>query len=94
VEAARGQFCADRSIAYLGTGKLDLRRLRELALELTGASQMIYSESNRLIRRTIITAVALVVWFYTQSLIGARPCLPRASGIGFTNSQSHGMPIS
>ncbi len=41
---------------------------------------MIYSESNRLIRRTIITAVALVVWFYTQSLIGARP-VP-AGGIG------------
>jgi len=41
---------------------------------------MIYSESNRLIRRTIITAVALIVWFYTQSLIGARP-VP-AAGIG------------
>lgn len=41
---------------------------------------MIYSEGSRLIRRTIVTAVALVVWFYTQSLIGARP-VP-ATGIG------------
>ena len=41
---------------------------------------MIFSKSNRPIRRVIFTAVALIVWFYTQSLIGARP-LP-ASGIG------------
>jgi len=41
---------------------------------------MIYSENNRLIRRAIITTVVLVVWFYTQSLIGARP-VP-ATGIG------------
>ena len=41
---------------------------------------MIYSRSNRWLRRAIITAVALVIWFYTQSLIGARP-IP-ANGIG------------
>jgi len=41
---------------------------------------MIFSKSNRPIRRVILTAVALAVWFYTQSLIAARP-LP-ASGIG------------
>jgi len=41
---------------------------------------MIFSESSRPIRRTILTVVALAVWFYTQSLIGARP-LP-AQGIG------------
>jgi len=40
---------------------------------------MIFSKSSRPIRRVILTAVALLVWFYTQSLIGARP-LP-ASGI-------------
>ena len=34
---------------------------------------MIFSKSGRPIRRVILTAVALVVWFYTQSLIGARP---------------------
>jgi hypothetical protein len=41
---------------------------------------MIFSKSNRPIRRVILTVMALVVWFYTQSLIGARP-LP-AVGIG------------
>src|SRR5579859_1951551 len=41
---------------------------------------MIFSKSTRPIRRVILTGVALVVWFYTQALIGARP-LP-ASGIG------------
>jgi len=41
---------------------------------------MIFSKSGRPIRRVILTAVALVIWFYTQSLIGARP-LP-AAGIG------------
>ena len=41
---------------------------------------MIFSKSGRPIRRVILTAVALVVWFYTQSLIGVRP-LP-AAGIG------------
>jgi hypothetical protein len=41
---------------------------------------MIFSKSGRPIRRVMITVVALVVWFYTQSLIGARP-LP-SSGIG------------
>ncbi|HWZ96584.1 MAG TPA: phosphatase PAP2-related protein [Candidatus Dormibacteraeota bacterium] len=41
---------------------------------------MIYSRSNRWIRRITISAVALVVWFYTQKLIGARP-VP-ATGIG------------
>lgn len=41
---------------------------------------MIFSTSNRWIRRAVITVVALAVWFYTQSLIGARP-LP-ATGIG------------
>jgi hypothetical protein len=39
-----------------------------------------FSRSSRPIRRTILTAVALAVWFYTQSLIGARPS--PASGIG------------
>lgn len=41
---------------------------------------MIFSKSSRPIRRVILTAVALVVWFYTQSLIGARPLT--VSGIG------------
>jgi PAP2 superfamily C-terminal len=41
---------------------------------------MIYSKSSRPIRRTIITVVALGIWFYSQSLLGARP-LP-AAGIG------------
>jgi hypothetical protein len=41
---------------------------------------MIFSKSTRPIRRVILTGMALVVWFYTQALIGARP-LP-ASGIG------------
>lgn len=39
-----------------------------------------FSRSSRPIRRTILTAVALAVWFYTQSLIGARPS--PANGIG------------
>jgi len=39
-----------------------------------------FSKSSRLIRRTLLTAVALLVWFYTQSLIGARPSV--ANGIG------------
>src|SRR5258707_9488916 len=34
---------------------------------------MIFARSSRPIRRVILTAVALAVWFYTQSLIGARP---------------------
>jgi PAP2 superfamily C-terminal len=41
---------------------------------------VIYSARTRPIRRTIITAAALVIWFYTQRLIGARP-VP-AQGIG------------
>jgi len=41
---------------------------------------MIFSKSGRPIRRVILTAVALVVWFYTQSLIGALPS--PAEGIG------------
>jgi len=41
---------------------------------------MIFSERNRWIRRTVITAVALLIWFYSQSLLGARP-LP-STGIG------------
>jgi len=41
---------------------------------------MIFAKSSRPIRRVILTAVALVIWFYTQSLIGARPS--PASGIG------------
>src|SRR5258706_9147470 len=41
---------------------------------------MIFAKSSRPIRRVILTAVALVVWFYTQSLIGARPS--PAAGIG------------
>lgn len=39
-----------------------------------------FSKSNRPIRRTIITVVAVGIWFYSQSLLGARP-LP-AAGIG------------
>jgi len=34
---------------------------------------MTFSRSSRPFRRVVLTAVALVVWFYTQSLIGARP---------------------
>jgi len=41
---------------------------------------MIFSRSSRPLRRIILTAIALVAWFYTQSLIGARP-VP-ATGIG------------
>jgi len=41
---------------------------------------MIFAKSSRPIRRVILTAVALIVWFYTQSLIGARPS--PAAGIG------------
>lgn len=41
---------------------------------------MIYSKRSRPVRRFILTAIALVIWFYTQSLIGARP-VP-TSGIG------------
>jgi len=41
---------------------------------------MIFAKSSRPIRRVILTAVALVVWFYTQSLIGERPS--PATGIG------------
>ena len=41
---------------------------------------MMVSKGSRPIRRTILTVVALAVWFYTQSLIGARPS--PAHGIG------------
>jgi len=41
---------------------------------------MIFSRSSRPLRRVVLTAVALVVWFYTQSLIGARPA--PVNGIG------------
>ena len=41
---------------------------------------MIFRRSNRPLRRLVLTAIALVVWFYSQSLIGAR-ALPDA-GIG------------
>lgn len=41
---------------------------------------MIYSKRSRPVRRVLFTAIALGIWFYTQSLIGARP-VP-ASGIG------------
>jgi len=41
---------------------------------------MIFSKSSRPIRRILLTAIALLIWFYTQSLLGARS-LP-ASGIG------------
>src|SRR5262245_13414761 len=41
---------------------------------------MIYSKRSRPIRRVVLTATALIVWFYTQSLIGARP-VP-ANGVG------------
>jgi hypothetical protein len=40
---------------------------------------MIFSKSVRPLRRVILTIAALIVWFYTQSLLGARP-LP-SSGI-------------
>jgi len=43
---------------------------------------MIFSKSGRPIRRAILTAVALAVWFYTQSLIGARPLLRAGIGDG------------
>lgn len=43
---------------------------------------MIYSARMRPIRRTIITAVALVIWFYTQRLIGARPVPVQGIGDG------------
>ena len=38
------------------------------------------SKTQRIILRVIVTLVAIAIWFWTQSLIGARP-LP-ASGIG------------
>jgi len=41
---------------------------------------MIYTARMRPVRRIVITATALVIWFYTQSLIGARPA--PAQGIG------------
>ncbi len=41
---------------------------------------MIFSKSSRPIRRALLTTVALGVWFYSQSLLGARP-VP-ATGIG------------
>ncbi len=41
---------------------------------------MIYSKRTRPVRRLLLTAIALGIWFYTQSLIGARP-VP-ANGIG------------
>ncbi len=41
---------------------------------------MIYSKRARPLRRVILTVIALGIWFYTQSLIGARP-VP-ANGIG------------
>ncbi|GAC1636372.1 MAG: hypothetical protein NVS9B14_15090 [Candidatus Acidiferrum sp.] len=41
---------------------------------------MIYSKRTRPIRRVALTALALLIWFYTQALIGARP-LP-SNGIG------------
>ena len=41
---------------------------------------MIYSKRSRPIRRVVLTVIALVIWFYTQSSIGARP-VP-ANGIG------------
>src|SRR5262249_32895585 len=34
--------------------------------------KMIFSRSSRPLRRVVLTVLALVVWFYTQSLIGAR----------------------
>jgi len=41
---------------------------------------MIYTARMRPVRRIVITAVALAIWFYTQHLLGARPIL--AQGIG------------
>jgi len=41
---------------------------------------MIFFRGSRRLRRALLTAVALVIWFYSQSLIGARP-VP-ANGIG------------
>jgi hypothetical protein len=43
---------------------------------------MIYAARTRPIRRTVITAVALVTWFYTQRLIGARPVPVQSIGDG------------
>jgi len=43
---------------------------------------VIYSARMRPVRRTIITAAALVVWFYTQRLIGARSVPARGIGDG------------
>ncbi|HET9804038.1 MAG TPA: phosphatase PAP2-related protein [Candidatus Acidoferrum sp.] len=34
---------------------------------------MIYSKRSRPVRRVILTALALIIWFYTQSLLGVRP---------------------
>jgi len=41
---------------------------------------MIFAKSSRPVRRAILTVLTVVVWFYTQSLIGARPS--PAAGIG------------
>jgi len=41
---------------------------------------MIFSRGSRRLRRALLTAVAIVIWFYSQSLIGARP-VP-SNGIG------------
>jgi hypothetical protein len=43
---------------------------------------MIYATRMRPARRIVITAVALVIWFYTQSLIGARPVPAQDIGDG------------
>jgi hypothetical protein len=43
---------------------------------------MIYTARMRPVRRIVITAVALVIWFYTQSLIGARPVPAQSIGDG------------
>ncbi len=43
---------------------------------------MIFSKSSRPIRRTIITVAALGIWFYSQSLLGARPSPTAGVGDG------------
>jgi len=43
---------------------------------------MTFSKGSRPIRRAILTVVALGVWFYTQSLIGARPSPTNGIGDG------------
>jgi hypothetical protein len=43
---------------------------------------MIYTARMRSVRRIVITSVALLVWFYTQRLLGARPLPAQSIGDG------------